>query len=248
MIKYHCMFCNTDYIELPEGAICPKCGFPMNRDPARFVVENKGAILVKIGSPDALNNMRQGNFWMQSPASFQTHFDNEARDDVYESAFDYIEMDKDSPDGIAYSSFFTDQNKYRILCFGIIRVNDGLIERPDERIKLFGTHFSYVSSQRLAQAFSEAATERNAHCQIGGINYISDSYKGIYTPFCKLPKFSYQVEHRIVFCSEAYLAWDACQRDEISIGDISSWFSKPIPIEELFAGYTFDELKEVIID
>lgn len=246
--KYHCMFCRSDYADFPMGGKCPKCGFPMNRIQTYMEGPMRDALLVKIGSEFALNNMRKGNFWMQSPKYFQIHFENEARDDVYESAFDFVELDSTTPDQPVSSVASSMQNLYRILCFGYIFVEDGRIQKPNERMRLLGSHFSYVNTQRLVATFKQAAEQKNVKFDFGGVHYLGSSYKGIYTPFCKMPKFSYQEEQRAVFYSEQYALIDDCEKDTVSFGDIGEWFSKPVPIDELYQEHPLEKLTKIILD
>ena len=248
MGKYHCMFCRSDFSAFPQNGNCPKCGFPMNQIQTYMDGPIRDALLVKIGSEFALNNMRSGNFWMQSPKYFQIHFENEARDDVFESAFDYVELNLTEPNQPVSSIASNTQNLYRILCFGYIFVENGHIQKPDERMRLFGTHFSYVNTQRLISAFQQAAEQKGVKFDFGGVHYLGNDYKGVYTPFCKMPKFAYQEEQRAVFFSEQYASIDECEKDIVSLGDIGEWFSKPIPIDVLFNECTIEDFKRVILD
>lgn len=246
--KYHCMFCRSDFPDFPKGGKCPKCDFPMNPIQTYMDGPVRDALLVKIGSEFALNNMRDGNFWMQSPKYFQIHFENEARDDVFESAFDYVELSSTKPDQPVSSIASNTQNLYRILCFGYIFVEDGRLQKPDERMRLFGSHFSYVNTQRLISAFKQAAEQKDVKFDFGGVHYLGGDYKGVYTPFCKMPKFAYQEEQRAVFYSEQYASIDECEKDTVNLGDIGEWFSKPIPIEKLYQGLSMDDFIEVLLD
>lgn len=246
--KYHCMFCRSDFSDFPKGGKCPKCDFPMNPIQTYMDGSVRDALLVKIGSEFALNNMRNGNFWMQSPKYFQIHFENEARDDVFESAFDFVELDAAIPDKPISSVASSTQNLYRILCFGYIFVENGRIQKPDERMRLFGSHFSYVNTQQLMSAFKQAANQKNVKFDFGGVHYLGSSYKGVYTPFCKMPKFSYQEEQRAVFYSEQYASKHECEKDIVSLGDIGEWFSKPVPIDVLFEECTIEDFKKAILD
>lgn len=246
---YHCMFCRSNFEVMPDGGKCPICSFPINNN--RVIIDKDNgceAFLVKIGSEIALKNMRDGNFWLQAPRYFQENFENEARDDIFDSAFDYVELDSGIPVGNENCKIATNQNMYRILCFGYISVRNGIIEVPDERMKLFGTHFSYVSARRLQTAFETLAKEKQVDASFGEVHYLGDTYKGIYTPFCKLPKFTYQNEKRLVFISEEYTKWNELQRDEVHLGNISSWFSKPVPVDVLYQRLHMKEFTEVILD
>ena len=242
---YHCMFCRSNFEIMPGNGKCPVCSFPLNRNPVGIETgDSHEAFLVKIGSETALQNMRNGNFWLQSPKYFQVNFENEARDDVYESAYDYVELDSGEPTDSENCILSKNQHLFRILCFGYISVKNGILEIPDERMKLFGTHFSYVPTRRLCFAFETAAEEKQVDASFGEVHYLGATYKGVYTPFCKLPKFEYQNERRLVFFGERYSRWDELQRDEIHLGDIRSWCSKPVPTDVLYRGLTMDEFIE----
>ena len=78
-------------------------------------------------------------------------------------------------------------------------------------MKNMGTHFSIIKNRnrfvQILNNWTKVETE-NVKYDISvcsnWINYIGNTYTGIYTPTCKFAKYSYQNEYRCILCSEEY--------------------------------------------
>lgn len=279
---YRCMLCSTQYKKMPKSKYCEVCGMPLNPSQTRFYYnEFENGILIKIGDKDALKSMNSGQFWFQSPRYYQDFKDNDAVGDINECAIEYIlkvspmELKKciglkkgtliHTTDGKDYilekvlngkvyvSSRY--QNCYRLLCFYTLHINDeGVIVKPDIRMKNMGTHFSIIKNRnRFVQILNNWAKveAENGKYDISvcsnWINYIGNTYTGIYTPTCKFAKYSYQNEYRCILCSEEYGKLPEKKEKRIQLNEVADEeiMTSPIPLDWLRKVSTLDELSKI---
>lgn len=275
---YTCMYCKKLFDELPVLPICDICGMPINVKKVKHIYDDKTkyGIIIKISDEKVLNSMRNGEFWFQSPKYYQNFKENDTIGDVNECAFEYVldvPINKISEyfglrpgtvinyDGKEYifekilngmiyvSSRY--QNNYRLLCFYILNIDENYkIVKPDEKIKLFGTHFSIIKNRnRFIQILGEYAesSEYDLFFLPTPIAYIADSYRGVYTPGCKFDRYAYQNEYRFVLCSSEYAKLPEKEKKIIKLNKVmeENIFSEPIPIDLLWKAPTIEELSKI---
>lgn len=272
------MYCKKQFEEIPDPPVCDVCGMPLNTEQVRFTYNKRFyAITIKISDETALNSMRKGTFWFQSPKYYQEFVGNDAIGDINESAFEYIldlpvaqvegyiglrGGDKISVEGREFilqrilngklyvSSIY--QNNYRLLCFYTLHLNDDLsFIKPDERMRQFGSHFSIVNNRnRFVEILGH--TVENAKYDINflhtSIAYISDKYRGVYTPGCKFKKYSYQNEYRFILCSPEYGKLPEKEKKIVYLPEVEKEeiLSEPLPIDLLWDANSFKEIETAI--
>lgn len=270
---YRCMLCKKEYDELPSNAICDVCGMPMNIQKHDFHTCGLGAeILIKVSNPYVINSMRKGEFWFQSPKYYQDYSGNDAIGDPWECAFEQIldvplnEIEKYTGikqgthisyrgktyilekvyNGMVYVSSLN-QNNYRFICFYKLFFDEhNNLILPDEQIKKFGTHFTIVKDRsRLNQIIGEYVDSADYDLAFvpTDIAYLSNGYRGIYTPGCKFEKYSYQNEYRLILASTEYSKLPEKKEKVIRLDKVADedLLSPPIPINVLWDSSTLDD-------
>ncbi len=231
---YSCMLCNKIFASYPENGKCDICGTSIDNRTLRLTtLEDSKRILIKISDENAINSMRNGVFWFQSPKYFQNYQGNDAIGDVVECAYekvldisqdliethssrgkgDIVEIDgqmykyERSENGKVYVSSVY-QNYNRLLCFYSLYLDEnGKIIVPDEKMKQFGSHFSIIIDRPVLEKRIKSyigKLDYNVEYRAVSVNYLSEKYNGIYTPSCKFDKYKYQNEYRIILQSENY--------------------------------------------
>ena len=271
---YKCMMCKKIFFNYPEHGICDNCGHQIEMKKNRLrVCGEKKMILIKISDETAITSMNAGTFWFQSPKFYQNYKGNDAIGDVNECAFEtildvsldqlrkYVNLSKGEvfeKDGNKYrfekilngtvyvSSVY--QNCYRLLCFYMLQIDENnRIIKPDEKMKLFGTHFSIIKN-RLMLEEEIGNYIKNANydlAEIGTvIEYITDKYRGIYTPSCKFEKYAYQNEYRIILGSLKYGKMPEEEKKIVNLtgNEMDKIMTEPIPIERLWISSTLEDI------
>jgi len=239
---YYCMWCGSTFDTSPENVECPVCHRTCWRALGRYVLRNQHWVqIIKISSADVIGKMRNGSLWFQSPQSFQKYSGEgqKARADAYDSRFSYINK----------SRYVEDQNSdtYRLLCFYSLIVNeDGdFLERPDKRLGEFGDRYSIVDITTLLTLIKEHIVEPNKKISsvANWINYLRENYSGVYSPFCKFPKFRYQNEFRIVLWSNLFFSLRAePYKPRLPAKGLYDVFSEPRPLDELMHARSLEDL------
>lgn len=273
---YTCMMCKKTFNKYPEHGICDKCGTLIDTKRNKLIVfDEKNMILIKISDEVAINSMNRGTFWFQSPKYYQNFTGNDAIGDVNECAFEAIldvplnqlEMYSDllkgenfEKDGSKYcfekvlngmvyvNSVY--QNYFRLLCFYMLQLDENnRIIKPDEKMKLFGTHLSIIKNRPMLEKKLEKYIESAGYSLAGlgtSIAYVTDKYRGTYTPGCKFEKYAYQNEYRIILESQKYGEMPEEEKKVVSLSEdkMDEIMTKPIQIEKLWTVSTLEELME----
>lgn len=276
---YSCMFCKKQFSTYPETGICDICGMPINSEKCRYLVNasNQFCITIKIGDEQALNNMRNGEFWFQSPKYYQSFVENDAVGDVNECAFDYIYniSEKDIEkymhiipgekiilegkewilDKIMNGKFCVHsvyQNNYRLLCFYQLHMDEKRhFIKPDERMRLFGTHFSIVKDrdkfEKIVGKYVESVNY-DLFFLPTSIAYLYDTYRGVYTPGCKFKKYEYQNEYRFILGSSQYGKLPEMEKKVIHLPEVKKEdiLTEPIPLDFLWSTSSLDDIVDLM--
>jgi hypothetical protein len=202
---YRCMWCGKTTDTFPKDGKCLNCHQEGLRLVGKYVVNNPHfSQIIKISSAEAIKSMRMGNVWFQSPRYFQEYSGDgqEARADIHDAKYSYI----------GESGNIDDKNAdtYRLLCFYSLNVNKegDFLEKPSEKLRKFGGYYSIVDLETLlSQVKNYIINPNNKVGYVANwVNYLTEIYSGVYSPFCKFPEFSYQNEFRIVLLSDIFLS------------------------------------------
>lgn len=201
---YRCMWCGNIFDTLPKDGKCLNCHRDGLRLLGRYVVTNPHfSQIIKISSAEVINSMRKGNLWFQSPRYFQEYVGDgqKARADIHDAKYSYIGKSGNIDD--------TNADTYRLLCFYSLNVDkEGkFLEKPNEKLREFGDYYSIVDLETLLSQIKNhiVGLNKNVGYVANWVNYLTEQYSGVYSPFCKFPEFSYQNEFRIVLLSEIFL-------------------------------------------
>jgi len=232
------------------------------------------AITIKISNDTVLKSMQKGELWFQSPKYYQEYSKNDVIGDINECAFEsivhisqdeaerYIQLKKGDVilidgkkfcyekilDGILYV-ISNNQNDYRLLCFYTLYFDENRrIIRPDERIKQFGTSFSIIQNrERLVQMIGNKVERENYNLSFTHtkIAYISENYRGVYTPGCKFMRYRYQNEYRFILCSKTFENLPEKKEKRMVLPEIfdEKLFSDPIPVDVLWKIEKLEDLE-----
>jgi len=202
--SYWCMWCGKTTDTFPKDGKCSNCRQEGLQSIGRYVVNNPHFIqIIKISSAQVINSMRTGNLWFQSPRYFQEYAGagQKARADIHDARYSFIGKSGNIDDANA--------DTYRILCFYSLNIDKegNILQKPSEELSEFGDYYSIVDLKTLLSQIQNHIMSLN---KIMGyvanwVNYLTEKYSGIYSPFCKFPELSYQNEFRIVLLSNSFL-------------------------------------------
>jgi hypothetical protein len=230
---YRCMWCGKTTYAFPKDGKCSNCHQEGLRLVGKYVVKNPHlSQIIKISSTEVINSMRAGSLWFQSPRYFQEYIGDgqKARADIHDAKYSFI----------GESGNIDDKNvdTYRLLCFYSLNVDkDGnFLEKPNENLAEFGDYFSIVDLETLLSQVKSHIVSLNK--KVGyvanWVNYLTDKYSGVYSPFCKYPEFEYQKEFRIVLLSDIFLPLKNEPYKTIPpIKGFNKVFSEPQPLDNL---------------
>ncbi len=266
-----CLWCNTAFTEIPPSGVCPKCGYNhFNEYNRRMESGEYQGVIIKFGNCSTLDSMRSGSVWFQSPKYYQEYKGNPAICDVSECAYDYIMDlplekiqgtlpfhigDKLNADGKeiilkqivgAKACVYSDtQNYNRLLCFYLLRFQNNILEKRDEKLKSFGTHFALLNYKKLIQKVSDYANANDLFFSPSCVKYSTGAYRGAYNPTFKDESYAYQNEYRFILRGDKLNAMDEREPLKIRIDGMDEIITEPQPMEKLFEVDSVDKLFEL---
>lgn len=125
--------------------------------------------------------------------------------------------------------------------------NNGNIIKPDEKMKLFGSHFLIIKNRPMFEEKLREYIIREGNGLAGmgtPVAYVTDKYRGIYTPGCKFDKYRYQNEYRFILLSIEFDKLPPKEKKVVNLSadNMDEIMTKPIDIGKLWTVSTLDEL------
>lgn len=263
-----CLWCNSVYDHIPDSGICPKCGYNhFGEYDMTFSEEETQAVVLKLGNLSTLDSMRSGSIWLQSPKYYQDFKGNPAVCDVSECAYDFIldiPVDVLAPqipfkigDRIVFDGrelilkeiigakacvYSNTQNYNRLLCFYMMKIQNGILDPRDSKLKSFGSHFCLVDIKKLSKKMTEYAEANGLSAWLTNVKYTTNAYRGAYNPTCKGDAYSYQNEYRCIFRGDSLNALPEKEPLKIHLDGMDEIITEPQPTEKLFEISTSKEL------
>ena len=185
----------------------------------RFIMNNDDGrryVIIKVGSKKVLENMGNGEWWLQHPAFFQKDYKNHSdigRADNEDSLIEYQNVKKmqiDHPVHVfsgtvlpSTISFiykkYTEDDSARIICFYKLFISDdGSFYSINERMEGFGKYFAFVDINR-AKELLQIKVDEMFYGKLNDFDmeYYNDSYSGKVGVSGKRKEYAYQCEYRI---------------------------------------------------
>ena len=272
--KTICLWCNSAFDNRPNSGKCPNCGHTNFLDceiVMTYPSDEDKSVMLKLGNLSTLESMRNGELWFQSPKYYQTYAGNPAVCDVEECAYDYIsEIPEDKIKAVIplnievnlivcsgktyrigalksakYYELSQKQNYYRILCFFRLNANNGILDKRDDRLKYFGTHFCLIDINKLNQKMEIYAQKNNLTFWPTDVKYASKAYQGEYNPTFKKDTYAYQCEYRYILRGEKLNDLAEKEPKIIKLSGMDEMMSEPRPLNKLLEVQKLDELLDL---